>query len=190
MLKDDLKGRLLAQIVWGELEKIAEQALSSVEENKNLGNTEDTKEETENLEEIDEEKDSVIGTKFIVKKEREKERAKGVPILKDRSAENLRFDPKSQSYVPDYKKRLKQAEEYGYVKGKSEGLQRQMEQQISSKEQEVQRLRELVRSQGGNVPTQTTPETAPESSPTQTTTPQPSGQPEQQSQQNNPSPQM
>lgn len=154
MLNDDIRGRMLAQIFWSELEKIANlEDQQSTEENKNL-NQMKFKEVEKDLEEEDEDdKDSIIGTSFL-KKEKEKYKAKSVPILKDRSSEGLRFDPNMQSYVPDFDIKAQEisdtAKKQGILEGKKQGLtetlntirkNKQQQGVLQEKQNEAQQLR-------------------------------------------------
>ena len=127
MLKDDVRGRMLAQIFWTELEKIANsvQEGESTEENKNLNEMKFKEVERDVEDEEEDDKDSIIGTSFL-KKEKEKYHAKGIPILKDRSEEGLRFDPDTQRYVPDFNIRAQKIREsatsQGILEGKAQGI--------------------------------------------------------------------
>ena len=138
MINDDLRGRMLAHVLWSELEKIGEEKIQT-EENKTLEKTEIEKEEFDDLEE----KDSIIGTNYI-RHEKEKNKVRGAPIIKDRSEEGLRYNPNTGRYEPDDKKRLQLAQRMGYIRGKSEGVSSDLNNQIREREGEIQKLRTLV----------------------------------------------
>jgi len=147
MLQDDIRGRMLAQILWGELEKISnaqnKDTAESSEENKTLNKTEkdDEKEVTqEKLEDIDE-KDHIIGTNYI-KRLKEKHKVRGVPIFK--RLPGYRFSEKTQSYVPDMEEDLQHRQQMGYLKGKAEGMSNTMDNQLAGKKEELEKLRTLV----------------------------------------------
>ena len=146
MLQDDIRGRMLAQVFWGELEKISEvqnEQGESAEENKTLEKTEkdeDKQIDQEKLEDIDE-KDHIIGTNYI-KRLKEKHKVRGVPVFK--KLPGYRFSEKSQSYVPDNGEDLKNSEQMGYLKGKAEGMSNTLDAKIQSKEDELNKLRTLV----------------------------------------------
>ena len=153
-----MRGRMLAQIFWSELEKIANASTDgseSVEENKNLNKVEE-KEVDREEDEIDDDKDSILGTSFM-KKEKDKYYAKGLPILKDRSDEGLRFDPEMQAYVPDFNIRAQQisqsAKQEGIMEGTAQGMrqavdkiksQMQEKKVLQAKSQQVNDLKEQV----------------------------------------------
>jgi hypothetical protein len=147
MLQDDIRGRMLAQTFWGEIEKISnaqnKDSMESSEENKTLNKTEkdDEREVTqEKLEDIDE-KDHIIGTNYI-KRLKEKHKVRGVPVF--RRLPGYKFSEKSQSYVPDTGEELRDRQQMGYLKGKAEGMSSNMDSQLSNKEQELEKLRTLV----------------------------------------------
>ena len=145
MLNDDLRGRMLAQVFWTELEKIAETPVeSSIDENKNLNEMKfkevDREQEEEEEEEEEDDKDSILGTSFL-KKEKEKYQAKGLPILKDRSGEGLRFDPNMQSYVPDFDAKAQEisqsAKQQGIMEGKVQGVTESLNKIRKSREEKA-----------------------------------------------------
>lgn len=145
-LKDDMRGRMLAQIMFSELEKIANEAAKStssgtdsIDENKNLQKLEETDKEVEreNFDEVDE-KDSIIGT-AIIRREKNKYNYRGIPVIRDRSTEGLRFDPSLQKYFPDFNIKRKEALEEGEQNGR---IGEKQERLIKLKQQKLLKLKE------------------------------------------------
>jgi len=150
MLNDDLRGRMLAQTFWTELEKIAEAPVeSSIDENKNLNEMKFKEVDREQEDEEDDDKDSVLGTSFL-KREKEKYHARGVPILKDRSGEGLRFDSGMQSYIPDFDAKAQEisqsAKQQGIMEGKVQGVTESLNKIRKSREEKA--LAEQNQAQG------------------------------------------
>ena len=151
MIDDDIRGRMLAQILWTELEKIANFNQSNVEENKNLSEMKDGEKEVEREDLEEDEKDSIIGTSFI-KNEKKKQSVKGIPIIKDRSQEGLRWDPSIQAYVPDFNIHYDNAKiegkQEGIIEEKTKRLQElQQEQQAQQQQEQQQQEQQLLNSQ-------------------------------------------
>ena len=88
----------------------------------NLTELKDGENELEREEIQEDEKDSIVGTSFI-QKEKDKTRVRGVPVIKDRSQEGLRFDPSSQAYIPDFNQKVEAAKGEGMQQGKNVGMQ-------------------------------------------------------------------
>lgn len=144
MLDDDLRGRALAHVFWSELEKIAQNADStSVEENKNLTELKDGENELERETIEEDEKDSIVGTSFI-QKEKDKTRVRGVPVIRDRSQEGLRFDPSTQAYIPDFNQKVEEAKGLGLQEGKTMGMQVGFKQgTLIEKKKELLKMKKL-----------------------------------------------